>query len=197
MKTFLRSAACILLFLITENIGAQVTKLSNNTNIMASITLGNKALLETDKDSIWVTDGTAAGTFKLRNDVATTGEAVVYKNKVYAGGVTAAKGAELWVSDCTTSGTKLFKDINPGAASSFPTNFFVFNNLLFFFAVTKGNGYELWKSDGTAAGTVMVKDIYVGKGSSYDSTLSNFFYPANGLLFFEANDSTHGNELWK
>ena len=197
MKTLLRAAACLFLFLITKNIDAQVTQLSNNTNIRESITLGNKALLETDKDSIWVTDGTAAGTFKLRNDVATTGEAVVYKNKIYAGGITAAKGAELWVSDCTTAGTKLFKDINTGAASSFPTQFFVFNDLLFFYAITKNNGYELWKTDGTASGTVMVKDIYAGKGSSYDSTSSNFFYPVNGLLFFQANDSIHGNELWK
>src|SRR5262249_5791385 len=63
------------------------------------------------------------------------------------------------------------------------------------------HGYELWKSDGTAAGSTLVKDIFPGgisgygyyPNSSYPSHLTN----VNGTLFFEDNDGTHGNELWK
>ena len=39
----------------------------------------------------------------------------------------------------------------------------------------------------------MVKDIYPGSSSSYASNLTN----VNGTLFFEANESTDGYELWK
>jgi ELWxxDGT repeat protein len=139
---------------------AQVTQLSNNTNLVSSLTLGNKALLKTQDDSIWVTNGTKAGTKKLVTNVSLANDqAVVYKNKVFFAGKNAANGIELWTSDATATNTKLLKDINTGAASSSPTNLFVYNNTLFFFATTAANGTELWKSDGTKAGTVMVKDI--------------------------------------
>ncbi|MBS1744943.1 MAG: T9SS type A sorting domain-containing protein [Bacteroidetes bacterium] len=197
MKKIIQLTCCLSILLISGRLYAQVSKLANNKNFTMAITLGNKSLLATDKDSVWVTDGTKGGTTKLLSNAITTEQAVVYKNKIYAGVYNAAKGAELWVSDGTTSGTKLFKDINPGPQGSYPINFFVFNNTLFFFAYTNKNGYELWKSNGTDAGTVMVKDIWKGKGSSFDSTASYFFYPANGYLFFLANDSTHGRELWR
>jgi ELWxxDGT repeat protein len=197
MKKIVQLTLCLSIFLISGSLSAQVTKLANNKNFTLAITLGNKSLLATDKDSVWVTDGTVSGTSRLLSNAVTTGQAVVYKNKVYAGVINAAKGAELWVSDCTTSGTKLFVDINSGPKGSYPRNFYVFNNTLFFFAYTNKNGYELWKTNGTTAGTKMVKDIWKGKGSSFDSTTSYFFYPANGYLFFIANDSTHGRELWR
>ena len=177
MKQFLQLGCCFCFFLLSENIIAQVTKLSNNTNFGFAITLGNKAFLATDKDSIWVTDGTPAGTKKLVSNVTIyKDEAVVYKNKIFFSGKNSSNGIELWVSDGTAAGTKIVKDINAGSSSSSPTNFFVFNNTLFFFAKTAAKGIELWKSDGTANGTVLLKDINPGKGSSYDST-ATFFYP--------------------
>ena len=198
MKQFLQLSCCICFFFLSEKIIAQVTKLSNNTNFGLAITLGNKAFLATDKDSIWITDGTPAGTKKLVSNVTIyKEEAAVYKNKIFFAGKNSAKGTELWVSDGTATDTKILKDIYTGASSSSPTNFFVFNNTLFFFATTAANGTELWKSDGTAGGTVMVKDINPGKPSSYDSTSALFFYPLNNVLLFEANDSVHGTELWK
>jgi ELWxxDGT repeat protein len=48
-------------------------------------------------------------------------------------------------------------------------------------------------SDGTAAGTVLVKDINPGGASSNPGGLAD----VNGILFFAANDGTHGSELWK
>jgi ELWxxDGT repeat protein len=199
MKNFTQSFFyCFCVLLASQNITAQVTKLSNNTNLVSSLTLGTKALLETKDDSIWVTDGTAAGTKKLISTVSLSNDqAVVYKNKVFFAGKNAANGIELWTSDATAAGTKLLKDINTGAASSTPTNLFVFNNTLFFFATTAANGTELWKSNGTAATTVMVKDINPGTPSSYDSNATIYFFPVNNVLLFQANDGTHGSEIWK
>ena len=48
-------------------------------------------------------------------------------------------------------------------------------------------------SNGTAAGTVMVQQL--GQDSEVGSYPSQFTL-VNGVLFFTANDGTHGQELW-
>jgi ELWxxDGT repeat protein len=197
MKKMLRCLFAAVTILPAYFSSAQVTKLANNNNITAGITLGNIAVMIDNKDSLWKTDGTPAGTKKYAANVAldTNENVVYYKNKLFFAGVNASKGIELWVTDGTTTGTKLIKDINTGAASSSPANFFVFNNTMYFFASTSAKGKELWKSDGTASGTVLVKDINPGAGSSF--TQSSYFFTNNNILYFVANDGTHGEELWK
>ena len=102
---------------------------------------------------------------------------------------TACTAQELWKSDGTAAGTVLVKDINPGSASSEPSNLTNVNGTLFFTADDGAHGIELWKSDGTAAGTVLVKDINPGSAGSDPPRLTN----VNGTLFFSANDGTHGH----
>lgn len=191
-------------FLLTATIvfpaffsSAQVTKLANNNNIQAGMTLGTKAVLVDDKDSLWVTDGTAAGTTKYAPNVKldTSLSVVFYKNKIYFAGQDTSRGSELWVTNGTAAGTKLIKNIYSGKKSSAPRSFFVFKNVIYFFASTAENGKELWKSDGTAAGTVLVKDINPGAGSSYIN--STYFFTNNSILYFVANHGTYGAELWK
>jgi len=60
------------------------------------------------------------------------------------------------------------------------------------------HGTELWKSDGTQAGTVMVADIHPGvdEYSYFVSSHPNWLTDVNGTLFFLADDSEHGRELW-
>jgi ELWxxDGT repeat protein len=118
-------------------------------------------------------------------------------------------GDELWMSDGTTAGTRMVKDINPlngpvypggpaGPGSSFPANLTVYNGTLYFSANDGIHGTQLWRSDGTAEGTVMVQDIYPGTGSSgpNSSNPSNFVV-LKGSLFFTATDGVHGYELWQ
>src|SRR5205823_7931602 len=94
--------------------------------------------------------------------------------KIYGAAVTAANGSELWVTDGTAAGTQMVKDIEPGADSSSPRDFFLYNNSLYFFAKTTAAGVELWKTNGTNAGTVMVKDINPGVGNSVEDFTSFF-----------------------
>jgi ELWxxDGT repeat protein len=75
-------------------------------------------------------------------------------------------GVELWRSDGTPSGTYMLKDINPGSASSNPTNLVVAGNYVFFQATLPGIGNELWRTDGTAAGTILLRDFAAGDASS-------------------------------
>ncbi|PWG04603.1 hypothetical protein DIS07_11705 [Polaribacter aquimarinus] len=61
---------------------------------------------------------------------------------------------ELWISDGTDVGTKLFQDINPStvqySGGSNPSSYFTHNNVLYFSATNGTSGYELWKLEQTA-----------------------------------------------
>jgi len=118
-------------------------------------------------------------------------------NTLYFTAPDATNGRELWKSDGTSSGTVMVKDIRPGTgSSSWPTELTVIGSTLYIRANDGTNGYELWKSDGTSAGTVMVKDINSGTAASSLDSNPNFIAVGN-TLYFEANDGTNGNELWK
>jgi ELWxxDGT repeat protein len=193
MKKLVLLFSAFLFISITQS---QVTLLSNNTNLERGFVMNGKAILLAANDSIWITDGTPAGTNKLVNNVkdADTGFAIL-NNVAYFTGVTTAAGAELWKTDGTAAGTVMVKDIIAGANSSAPTDYTPFNNKVYFIANDGTNGAELWITDGTAGGTTMVKDINPGPNSSMPFGPS--FTIVNNTLFFVANNGTNGAELWK
>ncbi len=104
-------------------------------------------------------------------------------------------GNELWRSNGTAVGTTLVKDINPTGAST-PSWLTPVGGSLFFVAANGVHGAELWKSNGISAGTVLVKDINPGSSDSF-SAVMNDLADVNGVLFFTADDGSHGVELWK
>jgi ELWxxDGT repeat protein len=125
----------------------------------------------------------------------------VFKNKLYFSANDGVRGRELWISDGTTGGTQLVKNINTGRnsdgapRSSNPYGFTESNNKLFFTASDRVNGQELWVTNGTENGTKLVADINPGRGGSvysYSENLTEF----NNKLYFSANDGVNGRELW-
>ncbi|QGJ71518.1 Hypothetical protein PBC10988_32250 [Planctomycetales bacterium 10988] len=102
-------------------------------------------------------------------------------------------GVELWMSDGTSAGTSLVKDVSPGIDPSGPVHLTQVNGTLFYSAWTSETGRELFRSDGTSEGTVLIKDINPGDESSN----LNQFTEVNGTLFFVADDGSNGRELWK
>lgn len=147
----------------------------------------------------WRTDGTAAGTVKLREAFAfgSGGPVSVNFGLATAGSTTFASvrfsgvGTELAVTDGTVAGTVLLKDLRPGPVSSIPGDFTPAGARLFFTAADAA-GRELWVSDGTAAGTVRVADVRPGSGSPGIQSLT----AVGPNVFFFADDGTNGRQLW-
>ncbi|TNE80104.1 MAG: T9SS type A sorting domain-containing protein [Bacteroidetes bacterium] len=76
-------------------------------------------------------------------------------------------GNEWWVTDGTTNGTHLLKEIEPGTANNFINDPFILNDRLYFSATSTANGVELWETDGTSNGTSIKKETVAGAGNSY------------------------------
>ena len=72
----------------------------------------------------------------------------------------------------------------------------VIGNTLYFQVNDVTTGNELWKTDGTTSGTKIVKDINVGSGDAFSSS-NNDYHIIGDTLFFNADDGTHGVELWR
>lgn len=114
--------------------------------------------------------------------------------KVFFKAFTSAAGEELWVTDGTTLGTKLVKDINPGTANSVLNQFVNFYNEKLFFKANDGtNGHEPWASDGTETGTYLIKDTKSGAENGGVSTPT--IKPYKGKVYFRGYDPTKGIEL--
>jgi ELWxxDGT repeat protein len=96
------------------------------------------------------------------------------------------------MSDGTSAGTQILKDINPGSSNSDPYNFTPYNSKLYFSAKENNTGIELWVTDGTSSGTIIVKDIVPGTFTSSPRQ----FTELNGKLYFVADAGSLGNSLF-
>ena len=101
-------------------------------------------------------------------------------------------GAELWASDGTKEGTVLVKDINPGPASSYPSELVDMGDYLFIVATDASNGRELRALNAQSFDEI-VFDVNPGNADSSP----NWITPTkDDIVFFSADDGTHGRELW-
>ena len=105
----------------------------------------------------------------------------------------------------------MLSDLNPGyhatsagiiPNSSSPRELTVIDDTLYFSAEGVHIGRELWKVQGNNQ-PVHVKDIFEGtcsshctSGSSYNSSSPTDLTVMNGMLYFEANTSDRGREIW-
>ncbi len=161
----------------------------------------------TNDARIWQSDGTPSGTtvlttapYRYNGDLPRSFQTV--GNTLYfvqgSRGDQGNLGDELWKTDGTVDGTVMVKDIQTGSGSSSPSDLVNVGRTLFFSANDGVNGQELWKTDGTTAGTVLVKDINPGSAGSFsgDPTVPKLI-SFNAILLLEADDGTHGTELWR
>lgn len=116
----------------------------------------------------WRSDGTAAGTFLLKDIHVGTGPAsaeapgsftAVNNGSVFFLATDTVHGREVWKSDGTAGGTALVKDVFPGASqgtsgAGLPEELHAVGNQLYFrVSETGAGGKNHWTTDGTEAGT--------------------------------------------
>jgi ELWxxDGT repeat protein len=130
---------------------------------------------------------------KLVKDINPTGNSFPTNltrvgSKLFFAASDGVHGNELWVSDGTTAGTRMVKNIKPGAKSSNPEMLVNVNGTLFFLASDGTHGEQLWKSDGTKAGTVMVPESAVYATDMRPACPGYPYYPpvvaGNRLFYF-------------
>jgi ELWxxDGT repeat protein len=145
---------------------------------------------------LWRSDGTSAGTV-LVEDIrpgpagSSPDQFAVVGNRLYFAASTDDEGRELWYVE----GGQVVSlgDVRTGSESLSPQSILPWGASHFVFeGESTGAGRELWVSDGTLAGTQLLADVVPGETSSHPLPLLDV-YPA---LFFSAQDSTHGRELW-
>ena len=197
-----RSLLPLILLVATIQMNAQVTQINSNKSLSFEYPLGNnKSLFVSDLDeTLWVTDGTLAGTIQLsagikhEGDIGSTG--FLNGSYIFAGN-TPAQGTELFITDGTPAGTVLLKEIIPGPTGSLPDDGgIVLNGFLYFTAISLNEGRELWKTNGTTAGTTLVKDIVTGPTGS--NTAGNYNMAVTAThVFFAAQTASSGIELWR
>jgi trimeric autotransporter adhesin len=130
-------------------------------------------------------------------EINTSESSIILGDKVLFVGFDNVFSYELWISDGTSIGTHLLKDIASGSSYSLPRFFKKIGDLVFFIAQTEETGYEVWRTDGTSDGTKLVKDIFTGPTNGLDPYSTNpEFTEFQGKLFFIAADSTHVLQIW-
>jgi ELWxxDGT repeat protein len=101
---------------------------------------------------LWITDGTPAGTRRVRRFQPTPSEfrdpetLISTNGRTFFAASDGLRGRELWESDGTYEGTRIVADLAPGGFSSipFPSSFGVANKFLFFAADDGRTGVEPW-----------------------------------------------------
>ncbi|MES2647553.1 MAG: hypothetical protein V4717_11795 [Bacteroidota bacterium] len=156
-------------------------------------------------EKIWKSDGTTAGTSLVKAfpahsfssvgvDAGTDSENErnysVQNNTMYFTGYDANNGAEPWVTDGTTDGTHLIKNIKTGASPSYADGYIFMNGYVYFRAATNTTAATLWRTDGTEAGTV---EIAVPTLTIWSTTLAKV---NNKLVFIGNDDYVTGPEPW-
>ncbi len=185
-----RAAGTVLVSNINPGTGSagpeQLTAVGNTLYFVATDGVRGKEL--------WRTDGTAAGTALVR-DIHPDNNTYAYpvsltagNGRLFFGVINNTPNNGLWVSDGTESGTLRILEKNP-------TNLTRLGDAMFFAAgVDDGRDIELWKSDGTPAGTTVVK---ASAGVTTMPAHPRHLTPANGALYFTADNGTTGRELWR
>jgi ELWxxDGT repeat protein len=148
---------------------------------------------------LWFSDGTEAGTRKVAAGISGFDQRVRCGDRVVFENLSLETGNEPWVTDGTTAGTKLLRDLRPGidgtyGSSSSPRWFACVDDVVYFLAQKTPNPvneWVLWRTDGTADGTLEVALVAAGEYADVSSAL----YPLNHKIYF-ATTRPAGKVLW-
>ena len=121
-----------------------------------------------------------------------TCEFTTHAGKVYFPARSSA-GTEFHVTDGTTQGTRLLKDIMPFAGNSNPMDMYSVADRLYFSAMDSASDREPWYTDGTGPSTRILKRIDPSGTSGSDP---KDFIALGSKVLFTATTGVHGREVW-
>jgi ELWxxDGT repeat protein len=112
-------------------------------------------------------------------------------------------GNELWLSDGTTDGTKIVKDVSLGANStSYTSNKWTTDSLLFIvMKAAQDSVFGLWRSNGESSGTFKLFDInnmpsdFIIKASFLDNKLYFIDIDISGNCLWATDGTANGTQL--
>jgi ELWxxDGT repeat protein len=165
---------------------------------------------------LWVTDGTAEGTYQLtgisganENGVLGSGEPdfTALNSEVLFQGVDASGVVGLWVSNGTADGTYELTGISGaysggalGSAGLHPSDMTVLNGEALFDGLDANGENNLWVTDGTAQGTHEITGIsgvrLVDNTPAFLSGINPDFTVFNGEVLFSGEDANSDIGLW-
>ena len=127
------------------------------------VKVGATTFFEANGSELWKTDGTEAGTVRVKAfpeayEHPWLGDMIDGNGILYFAAKEPTTGAAIWKSDGTEAGTQVVKSMSFGW-SGLPNRLSFFDNQLFFFARNTDVSFpasKLWKSDGTPEGTAPV-----------------------------------------
>ena len=146
----------------------------------------------TEGGELWRSNGT---TTELVKDIcpgtswSNSDELQTIGNYIYFKASDCTHGTEVWRTNGTAAGTTMVADVNP-AGNSNPDEFTLLGTEILFSA-SNNAGPELYKYNGSTH--TLVKDINPGSLGGNPVNLITF----GDHVYFQANDGTHGGELWK
>jgi len=180
-------------------------------SFLASGAPSNYTVLQDSILCFTVFDGTGYGLWKMeRNNSLSNGFEIsllqyvnsimnadfsnflVHNDKLYFSAEDETHGQELWISDGTSEGTYMLKDIMPGSNHSDPRNLVSFNGHVYFTVYNSSlDQYgQIWRTDGTEAGTVSCASLWSSNiNRSMSSTKWKEF---NGKLYFSGYEPALG-----
>jgi ELWxxDGT repeat protein len=145
---------------------------------------------------LWRTDGTAEGTYLVR-DVNPGSQSSMPQSLTEMGGdvyFVANDGVnrqEIWKSDGTAAGTFMLTSFSTASGTLPLLSLGVVGETLFISAYDSQWG--VWKSDGTVEGTVKLQAF----GGDFPGSKPDNFTAVGDVVYFSADDGVSGAELWK
>lgn len=163
------------------------------------IPFGDRLIFTASRDqqkmSLWITNGTFAGTTMIR-EFDHTGQFAhliawtELDGKIFFLIQSDDQNSGLWESNGTPGGTRKLVDFDiphtPFPSDPVPASLTSFDGKLFIWGNHESAGDAIYMSDGTEEGTVKIAD----------ATQAVFFGATQDRLFFSAVTPEHGRELW-
>jgi ELWxxDGT repeat protein len=146
---------------------------------------------------LWVSDGSRAGTRRVRDIcpgpcAAAPAGLTEFEGRLYFAAEDGTTGRELWRTDGTAAGTVLVADLCPDCDGD-PQGLTVAEGALHFGADDGEVGREPWRTDGTAGGTRRLADLIPGPAGSNPQEI----FSALGKTYVQGDCEEKGFCTWK